>query len=131
MASSMRVTSMSDKNPKWLVRLRAELRDAFHRWCAAADSGAAAYRQAAPDDLAVFEKLRTIDLGSLEPTRWRRAGPWELQFNWAAPCRPPICALGFDQYAEVLIYIGGFFAVGRAFWLPVFLVRRPVSDARC
>lgn len=71
-----------------LGRLRSDLRKAFRRWCAAADSGSAGYRQSATDDLAVFEKLRAIDLDHLEPTRWRRTGPWELQFNRLRALRP-------------------------------------------
>ncbi len=47
-----------------------------------------ALRQA-PDDLLVFLKLMAIGLDALEATRFRRAGPWELQFNQLRSFRPP------------------------------------------
>lgn len=40
------------------------------------------------DDLAVFRRLQAIGPGALEPTRFRRAGPWELQFNPLRGFRP-------------------------------------------
>lgn len=40
------------------------------------------------DDLAVFLKLMVLGLDNLEPTRHRRAGPWELQYNQLRAFRP-------------------------------------------
>jgi hypothetical protein len=43
----------------------------------------------APDDLLVFLKLMVVGFDGLEATRFRRDGPWELQFNQLRSFRPP------------------------------------------
>ena len=42
----------------------------------------------AEDDLLVFLKLMVLGLDNLKPTRFRRAGPWELQYNQLRAFRP-------------------------------------------
>jgi hypothetical protein len=42
-----------------------------------------------PDDLLVFLKLAAIGIEGLPTTAYRRAGPWELQFNVLRSFRPP------------------------------------------
>jgi hypothetical protein len=42
----------------------------------------------AEDDLAVFRELMAVGFDALEPTRFRREGPWELQFNPLRAFRP-------------------------------------------
>lgn len=70
-------------------RLAGPLREAFARWCALADAGESRYRDAAADDRDVFERLRAIGPDHIGATRWRRCGPWELQFNPLRALRPP------------------------------------------
>jgi len=43
---------------------------------------------APPDDLLVFLKLLAIGIDDLPTTTWRRAGPWEIQFNPVRALRP-------------------------------------------
>ena len=45
--------------------------------------------EAPEDDLLVFLKLMAVGLENLQPTQFRRAGPWELQFNPVRAFRPP------------------------------------------
>ncbi|NTV95056.1 MAG: hypothetical protein HGA75_06515 [Thiobacillus sp.] len=40
------------------------------------------------DDLMVFLKLMAMGFGSITGTEWRRAGPWEVQFNPLRALRP-------------------------------------------
>lgn len=72
-----------------LERLQRPLREAFRHWREAAAQGMPAYRQAAPDDVSVFQQLPAEGPESLATTRWRRVGPWELQFNPLRALRPP------------------------------------------
>jgi hypothetical protein len=72
-----------------LARLQPSLRGAFDRWRAAAEADAAAFRSAAPDDVAVFRQLPAGGPDAVSSTRWRRVGPWELQFNPLRALRPP------------------------------------------
>ncbi len=70
-------------------RLRTPLELAFTRWSERFDCADAAAIGAAVDDSAVFARLRARGFDSLEVTRWRRLGPWELQFNPLRALRPP------------------------------------------
>ena len=70
-------------------RLRGPLTDAFVRWCGRFDRQDDAAIAAAPDDVAVFQRLRELGLDQLAVTRWTRRGPWELQFNPLRALRPP------------------------------------------
>lgn len=70
-------------------RLRDRLRDAFARWEARFESGDNRAIGAAPDDIAVFQRLREHGFDRLGVTRWRRCGPWWLQFNPLRSFRPP------------------------------------------
>ena len=72
-----------------LDRLQAPLGVAYRRWRAAAEGGTRAFRDAAPDDVAVFRQLPAAGPEALEITRWRQVGPWELQFNPLRALRPP------------------------------------------
>ncbi len=40
------------------------------------------------DDLQVFQQLHALGLDSIEPPEYRRAGPWEVQFNQLRSFRP-------------------------------------------
>ena len=42
----------------------------------------------ADDDVTVFRQLQAIGLDALEPTQFRRVGPWEVQFNHLRALRP-------------------------------------------
>jgi hypothetical protein len=57
------------------------------RELAAADSGGAPLH-AAPDDVATLRAILAHGIGTLQPTRMRNAGPWELQFNPLRTFRP-------------------------------------------
>lgn len=70
-------------------RLRGPLATAFERWCGCFDRGDTLALGAAPDDAAVFERLRAIGLAHLGLTRWRDVGDWQLQFNPLRALRPP------------------------------------------
>lgn len=70
-------------------RLREPLAVAFERWCERFDRADPRALEAAPDDIEVFRRLRRVGLDRLGVTRWRRAGPWELQFNPLRAFRPP------------------------------------------
>lgn len=59
--------------------LAARCRDALRRGRPVAEP---------PDDLLVFLKLLAIGLDGLPTTAYRRAGPWELQFNVLRSFRP-------------------------------------------
>jgi hypothetical protein len=70
-------------------RLGGRLRTAFMRWEERFESGDRRAVGAAPDDIAVFQRLREHGFDRLETTRWRRCGPWWLQFNPLRSFRPP------------------------------------------
>ena len=70
-------------------RLAGRLEKVYRDWGRAFDDGAARALAAAPDDAAVFERLRAVGLDRLEVTQWRAAGSWQLQFNPLRGFRPP------------------------------------------
>ena len=70
-------------------RFGDRLRKAFLRWEARFDAGDPSAVAAASDDIAVFQRLRAHGFDCLETTRWRRCGPWWLQFNQLRSFRPP------------------------------------------
>jgi diadenosine tetraphosphate (Ap4A) HIT family hydrolase len=70
-------------------RLRQPLATAFARWCARFDAGDDRVTAAPADDVEVFRQLRRLGFERLEVTRWRRLGPWEVQFNQLRALRPP------------------------------------------
>ncbi len=70
-------------------RLAGRLQNAFRDWEREFDEGADSALAAAPDDAAVFERLRAYGFDRLEVTRWRTSGPWQLQFNPLRGFRPP------------------------------------------
>jgi hypothetical protein len=74
--------------PAMFERLRGALADAFETWCGRFERGDRAATGAAADDAAVFEQIRQLGLDRLELPRWRRLGPWELQFNPLRALRP-------------------------------------------
>lgn len=55
----------------------------------AARHRAGAFAAAAPDDLAVFERLLAVGFDRLQQATHRQAGPWLLQFNHLRSFRPP------------------------------------------
>lgn len=71
------------------ARLQSTLKNAFDRWCARFDADDPRAAEAAPDDVAVFRRLRELGFEHLMTTRWRSAGPWQLQFNQLRALRPP------------------------------------------
>lgn len=75
--------------PAMFERLRVPLRRAFDTWCARFDEGHIAARDAAADDVAVFHRVRQLGFDRLNPTRWRKVGPWQLQYNQLRALRPP------------------------------------------
>ncbi len=83
------VLANASHEPGVFERLRAPLAAAFERWCERFDRGDARAQEAAPDDRAVFQRLRAFGLDALSETRWRRVGPWEAQFNPLRALRPP------------------------------------------
>lgn len=70
-------------------RLHRPLAAAFARWNARFDAGDDRLAAAPADDVAVFERLRRLGFGRLAVTRWKRLGPWEIQFNQLRALRPP------------------------------------------
>lgn len=66
--------------------LREDLHAGFERHLAALRAAQAQGTALPPDDVAVFEQLPAIGLA--HPVRWRRVGPWELQFNPLRALRP-------------------------------------------
>jgi hypothetical protein len=70
-------------------QLSPRLASAYARWCGRFDAADAEAVGAAPDDRAVFERLRATGFDALGTTQWRRAGPWVLQFNPLRGFRPP------------------------------------------
>lgn len=44
---------------------------------------------AGEEDRAVFAQMQALGEAALEPTRFRQAGPWEVQFNRLRALRPP------------------------------------------
>jgi hypothetical protein len=77
--------------PALFTRLREALQAGFAYQCAdlAARRQTGRLAELPPDDLAVFEQLQQIGLDRLEAARFRRAGPWEVQFNPLRALRPP------------------------------------------
>ncbi len=45
--------------------------------------------EAGEEDFAVFGQMQALGEDALEPTRFRQAGPWEVQFNRLRALRPP------------------------------------------
>lgn len=70
-------------------RLQRPLASAFARWDERVDSGDQRVLGAPADDVEVFSRLRRLGFDRLEATRWRRLGPWEIQFNQLRGLRPP------------------------------------------
>ena len=70
-------------------RLHQPLAAAFARWNARFDAGDDRVTAAPADDVEVFERLRRLGFERLEVTRWKRLGPWEVQFNQLRALRPP------------------------------------------
>lgn len=50
--------------------------------------------QAPEDDLLVFLQLMALGFEHVPPVRWRRLGPWSLQFNPIRALRPPRASSG-------------------------------------
>ena len=70
-------------DPRVQERLAGSLKERFDRL---SRRYVQALREGAPiadadDDWSVFSRLMTIGRDALQPTRFRRVGPWELQFN--------------------------------------------------
>jgi len=70
-------------------RLYGPLASAFARWNGRFDIGDDRVAAAPPDDVDVFERLRRLGFERLEVTRWKRLGPWAVQFNQLRALRPP------------------------------------------
>ncbi len=70
-------------------RLYRPLASAFARWSKRFDSGDARALAAPVDDVEVFGRLQRLGFDRLAVTRWRRLGPWEIQFNQLRGLRPP------------------------------------------
>jgi len=70
-------------------RLHRPLASAFARWSERFDSGDGRVLAAPADDVDVFERLRRLGFDRLAVTRWRRLGPWEIQYNQLRGLRPP------------------------------------------
>lgn len=70
-------------------RLYRPLASAFERWNERFACGDHRVVDAPTDDVAVFERLRGLGFDKLEVSGWRRAGPWEIQFNQLRAFRPP------------------------------------------
>lgn len=68
-------------------RLKEPLRARFSELEARSRSGAPL--QAPPDDRAVLQRLLAVGFDRLETTRFRREGPWALQYNPLRALRPP------------------------------------------
>ncbi len=62
-----------------------------------ASNGRSTRLEAPEDDLLVFLKLMAVGLENLQPTQFRRAGPWELQFNPALPAMESEAKAGSPQ----------------------------------
>ena len=75
--------------PRMWQGLQPSLRAAFQSWCRRFDRRDAMVREAAPDDVDVFERLRQLGFDRLTATRWRDVGPWQVQFNPMRALRPP------------------------------------------
>ena len=74
--------------PRLLQRMRPALADGFRRWHGHMLAADAAWQAAAPDDVAVFQRLAETGFDRLQATRWRQAGPWRLQYNPLRALRP-------------------------------------------
>jgi len=70
-------------------RLYKPLSAAFARWNERFDSGDERALAAPADDVEVFRRLQGLGFDRLAVTRWRRLGPWEMQFNQLRGLRPP------------------------------------------
>ena len=83
------VLANASYEPSMFARLRAPLRAVYQRWCERFDGDDAVAREAPPDDVAVFLRLREMGFDALATTRWRDVGAWQLQFNPLRALRPP------------------------------------------
>ena len=70
-------------------RLHQPLASTFARWVERLESGDRLALAAPADDVEVFKRLRRLGFERLAVTRWRRLGPWEVQFNQLRALRPP------------------------------------------
>jgi diadenosine tetraphosphate (Ap4A) HIT family hydrolase len=70
---------LADKLQKRFVELSEQLRHTLIQGCPL---------QQAEDDIPVFLKLMAIGLNNLQPTQFRQAGSWEIQFNHLRAFRP-------------------------------------------
>jgi len=70
-------------------RMHELLADAFARWNGRFDTGDQRALTAPVDDVEVFRRLQELGFDQLAVTRWRRLGPWEIQFNQLRGLRPP------------------------------------------
>lgn len=72
-------------------QLSSQLKKRFELFTAelaSGQEGGGLYLDDAKDDLQVFLNLLESELDGLQPTRIRRLGPWELQFNQMRALRP-------------------------------------------
>lgn len=74
--------------PAMFERMRDALAGAFAVWRQRSSQNDTVFQQAAPDDRAVFERLCLYGFDNLTATRWKRLGPWQLQFNPIRAFRP-------------------------------------------
>jgi len=72
------------------ARLRPAITLRFHQLAGQVKQALAEGRalEQAPDDVLVFLKLMALGLEALQTTRFRRAGPWQLQYNQLRAFRP-------------------------------------------
>lgn len=79
------VLANANFEPRIWDHLRDELRACFAGLAAAA---AAKTLAGAPDDMTTLRQILDHGFDALQPSRFRRAGPWELQFNPLRAFRP-------------------------------------------
>lgn len=72
-----------------LEPLRGALGDAFARWEGRFARQSPRVREAAVDDIAVFERLRSTAIDALPAMQRRAVGPWSVQLNPLRALRPP------------------------------------------
>lgn len=89
-------------------RLRGPAAAAFARWVERFDAADPLVTRAPADDVAVFRQLRELGFDRLGVTRWRRVGPWELQFNPLRALRPPRMSQAVVETLHKPFDTGGF-----------------------
>lgn len=69
-------------------RLYGPLAGVFARWNERFNAGDERALAAPADDVEVFRRLQLLGFDRLAVTRWRRMGPWEIQYNQLRGLRP-------------------------------------------